>query len=638
MHWKLLAGLACSAALLLGACSSSPPAAGDGSPDSPNQGNNGNGNNVGGGGTTPDPLQAARAAVKAVTDAENVGDQALLNLIKTARDELQKAVDSALAAYNAARDSGVAADIGKAQRAWADALSFQASQTKELDRRQVSVAWFSRQIVRSAIPNGMVDIPADGTNTVTIERIPRTKNASATDTTTQVANTPDAFTSTTFDYVKYSVGKVLLSGSGRTTPPGVTEDEFKVDGDVVGMTPSLPLDTDTHTGLKLLSNGLQIRVGGTRGSSSDDEMTDYTDMRKDITAHVDDADADGTAETPRGQNAWDLKITFDEPKPGSGYRDVVVNSNTGERGLASWQGNGDFYWRGIVRAHDSQLESSGANYESDAFKQPKDPVDQRNLGTYEVWISNHFEYDQLVEPETPTVEIPSYPDDDVNRYLNYAAYGLFIYTADTETFRATTNGQENRVQSLSFGYQAFANEDGKKTRDISKGISGGTFVGQTLATVITGTQTAGTQKATLLRGKASLTVTIPKDSATLGTVKGTLSRFEEWAGTYWKEYKPNTAGAFSVRLDNGTAGTGANVSAAGSYNGVATATNAATGLGSSGVGTFKGNFYGPRTDTDLETAGSWNVGPGASGQDATATSIIVGSFGAKQKPKPASGN
>ena len=70
----------------------------------------------------------------------------------------------------------------------------------------------------------------------------------------------------------------------------------------------------------------------------------------------------------------------------------------------------------------------------------------------------------------------------------------------------------------------------------------------------------------------------------------------------------------------------------GSYTGVATATPT-TGLTRSGAGVFKGNFYGPRTDADLETAGSWDVGTGSErvGEQAAAPKIIVGSFGAKQR-------
>ena len=644
MNLRLLACLACSAAFLLSACSGNNPAGtSSGGSGNGTGGSNGNGNGDANGGPVAtalgladerraDALEAVRKATAAANAAAaGTGDRASAsNLISAAHKAIDAAVRAAEDAVKAAADGGTQEEIGRADVAKYNADTLKTQQTGILNTAQASFAWYGNTLARAAIPNGDVDIPADGTNkAMIVTRTPRTIRTSATDST-QKAN-PDAITSTTFKYVMYSDGKVLLSGGGRTTSPGVTEDEFKVDGDVVGMTPTLPLDTDTHTQLTLTNTGLTVRVGGTRSSGSDAEMTDYTDMRKDITAGVDDADADGTADTPNGQNAWDLTITFDEP------RSLPVQCGE-ESCRTSWQGNGDYYWRGIVRADDSQLESSGANYESDAFKQPKEPVDQRDLGTYEVWLSNHAHLDKRVEPTDPND--PPHTIDDVNRYLNYAAYGLFIYTADPETFRATTNGHENRVQSLSFGYQAFASEDGKRTRDISKAIDG-TFVGQTLATIITGTQSAGTQKATLLRGKASLTVTIPKDSDTAGKVSGTLSGFEEWAGTYWKEYKPNTAGDFSIRLDSGTAGTGADISASGSYNGVATATNAATGLGgdeaADGVGKFKGNFYGPRTGTDLETAGSWNVGPQAGGQaDSDATSIIVGSFGAKQNPPPAS--
>ena len=57
-----------------------------------------------------------------------------------------------------------------------------------------------------------------------------------------------------------------------------------------------------------------------------------------------------------GENGWDLAIEFDEPQPTS-FPDLPDV-------LTSWQGNGDFYWKGIANADESQLSSSGANYDS----------------------------------------------------------------------------------------------------------------------------------------------------------------------------------------------------------------------------------------------------------------------------------
>ena len=642
MKLKLLACFACSAALLVGACSGNNPGAtssGNGGAGNGDTGNgdagNGNGNgdtgNGNGDSTTDDPREAALSAVRralaaATRAAAETGTAKDRVDARTAIDEAREALNAVVQAAEDAQDAaegGSATAVGTAARALTSANNFKIEQTGILDRALTSFAWFGDEIVRAAIPNGAVRVPRETTTNAqgevvsraTITRTPRTRDTSASDNT-QVAN-PDAIKSTSFSAVMYEAGKVLLSGGGRKASPTVTDDEFKVDGTIFGMSPTSPLDTATLTGLKLTNTGLAIRIGGTRAAADGATMTDYTDMRKKVTATVDtDRDDEGTAAT-RGENGWDLAIAFDEPQPTSfpGIQDV----------LTSWQGNGDFYWKGIVNADESQLSSSGANYDSAAFTQPKTPRDFRDLGTYEVWLSNHIGIDKNLEPTAGQigtcpdgVRRTACPKDDENLYLSYAAYGLFTYKADTEV---TTGTEMNRVQSMYFGYQAFANEDGQKTEDISKAISSGTFTGQTLATVI-----EANSKTTLLRGNVSLTVSIPKDSGT-GSVHGTLDGFEEWAGTNWKPY---SVASFSVRLDNGTANTGANIMPDGSYAGVATA-NPITGLGSSGVGVFKGNFYGPRTDADLETAGSWDVGPGAARLDAAATKIIVGSFGAKQK-------
>ena len=633
MNLKLLACLACSAAFLLGACSSnnstgtSSGSGGTGNGGTDETGGDGNGSMM-----ESDEMKAAREAVgRALAAAETArtgSEQDRTNAnnrYDAAIRALQDAVNAALKAVTDA-EGGTALAVGNAARARDNAINFQRAQTILLNNALASFSWFRRVNARNEISRTRVVVPGAGTNTVTIMRTLRTRPASTADDAPEEVN-PNAFKSDTFKPVMYADGKVLLAGSGRTASGSVTSDEFKVDGDVVSMDPRRPLDTNTYTGLTLTTEGLSIRVGGTRSSGSDAEMTDYTDMRRDITRNVDDADDDGGSNTPRGQNGWDLTIAFNEPRP---------TPTADDRYTTSWQGNGDFYWRGIVPAdRTDQLTLGGDYYESDAFNQPTSPVDQRDLGIYEVWLSNHYDLDRKAEPENfPTT---THPSDDVNRYLNYAAYGLFVYTASPATFRDGENGHENRVQSMSFGYQAFANEDGKRTKDIGTAITTGKFKGQTLATVLEGRQDLGTQSTTLLRGKVSLTVTIPKGSDTPGRLLGTLSNFEEWTGTYWQTYQPNTdpnnGGAFSVRLDNGTVNRTIAIGPNGSYSGTATSINAGhptTGVNQDDpvIGAFKGNFYGPRADADdLETAGTWNLGIGTNN-----TLTIIGSFGAKKPP------
>ncbi len=618
MNVKLLACLACSTALLVGACSGGNPPAGPGAESGPPGGDTN--------GETPDedsgdPAAAQRTelegqATAAITLATNApagespeareAREAARRAIRRVKEEIDAAVKAAKTASDVSQDS--ATDTPTEQLAAYDRYRLlkilQDTQTRHLNEALTSIAWFGREVVRASIPNGEVIAPRDGTNVVTIGmegegRTSRTITPSATGSSPQANDA--AIKSTTFEPVMYEAGRVLLSGGGMKASPTVTNHEFKVDGWISGMTPTSELDTNTQTGLTLTNTGLQIRIGGA-GS-------DYTDMRKKVTEPVNDRDGDGTDDTLSGQNGWDLRIEFDEPKP---------TSVAGAQGPTSWQGNGDFYWRGIVKADPSQLTSGEANFVADTFTQPKTPEDFRDLGTYEVWLSNHIELDKNLEPPTG-----AHPEDDDHRYLNYAAYGLFTYKVDTETAPLAAD-RIGRVQSMYFGYQAFEDEDGKRTRDISKTISG-IFTGQTLATAIEASKT------TLLRGNVSLTVSIPEDSGT-GSVSGTLSGFEEWVGdTNWKTYSVGGT-AFSVTLGS------ANIEPNGSYSGTATGAPT-TDLGRSGVGKYEGNFYGPRTDADdLETAGSWDVGPGSTqrGAEAGATRIIVGSFGAKQKSAAAS--
>ena len=612
MNVKLLACLACSTALLVGACSGGNPPAGSGT-ESETPGGDMNGETPAGDSGAAERTELEKRATAAINAALGARAGA-----RDAIDDLKEEIDAAVT--QARRASAANPSDLTLYDSLNDWIRFQNTQNERLDEALTTIAWFGREVVRASIPNGEVITPRDGTNVVTIGtagRTPRTITPSATGSSPQANDA--AIKSTTFKAVMYEAGKVLLSGGGRKASPDVTRDRFKVDGYIFGMTPTSALDTVTQTGLRLMDDGLEIQVGGAD--------SDYTDMRKKVRRHVNDADADGDVDNDdgiTGQNGWDLTIKFDEPK---------TTSVTDAKGPTSWQGNGDFYWRGIVEAdEESQLSSSGANYEANTFTQPKTPVDFRDLGTYEVWLSNHIEVDKNLEPPAGTKApcsrggeaMSSCPGDDEHRYLSYAAYGLFTYKADAEV---TGSAEMNRVQSMHFGYQAFADEDGKRTQDISTAISSGTFTGQTLATVIEASKT------TLLRGNVSLTVSIPKDSGT-GTVHGTLNGFEEWVGdTNWKTY---SVANFSVRLDNGTTNTGVNISESGSYSGIATAsTDSSDTLGRDGVGRFKGNFYGPRTDADLETAGSWDVGAGSQRQG-DQDRIIVGSFGAKQKSAAAS--
>ena len=557
-------------------------------------------------------LQAiAQAKVAAATSGTDADRDEATKLINNALEALDDAVELAQAAATAAR-TGSAAAIGAAELARSRANMLLEEQTRALNNARDSYAWYGRNLVRHTIASSDVAIPRANTNVAKIVRIDRTKDINGDGA--QQPN-PDAFTSTTFKDIMYADGKNVFSISDDDEGG----DEFKVDGYVNFGGSSYTLDSTINTGLKLTEDGLVIRTGGT-GDTGGSVLyrADFTDMRKRILRFANDPDGDGTANTnPLGQNGWDLEITFDKPQ----FRSVA-------NGDTSWAGNGDFYWKSVVRPHRSQWHEDGVYYDSSAFSQP---TGYEELGTYQVWLSNHVGENKFLEPAPGTVATcrdgsrgTSCPDDDVNYYLEYAAYGLFVVTPDLETFfESAYNGRTGRINTIYFGYSAFAAADGQKTTDIGTAITGGKFHGYALAY-----ETQGSRRTTinnqLLRGDVTLTVNIPKESGA-GTLEGTMNNFQRWndEGNYWAAYADN----FKITLNS------ANISENGTFNGTlqaAPATGTGAAFDDSGAGVFKGSFYGPRSNpNNLEIAGSWSVGEG----DDTATNKDwYGSFGAKQRP------
>ena len=612
--------------------------AGGGATD-PDPSSGGDGGNGGSDGIEPTELNAANKAYsdaeKAVSDAVEAARKAAATDTPATREAAEKAIEEArekLAdAVKAAQAAAAAAEspksLGEATRALTRANSYQAAQESELDSAQASFAWLRKKLMRYTLANGDVAIPREGTNVATIKRIPRTIPTSPTDDT-QIVN-PDAFTSTTFKDAMYEDGKEVFSVNDDDDGG----DEFKVDGYVATTASSFGYLAAVYTGLKWTDAGLVIRTGGTGQNlpyvSAALFYNDATDFRRKITTWANDGDGDGTAETLYGQNGWDLEIAFDQPQTRS-----VGN------GVTSWTGNGDFYWRAIVEADEErQLAAGGDYYDSRAFRQPDG---YKDLGTYEVWLSNHIGVlNKNLEPAAGSGKVTcpsgvigtSCPDDDENHYLKYAAYGLFAYTADTKTYRgvgssgfAGYNGHVGRINTIHFGYSAFGTGEGQKITDIGEAITSGKFSGHTLAYEIVGDHSLESGRAEpleteLLRGDVTLTVNIPKGSGT-GTLEGTINNFQRWyeGNNYWSVYVDN----FLIALNSAT------INESGTFGGTAAATPS-TGLRNSGNCVYKGSFYGPRTDaSDLEVAGSWSIGVGGTVTDTL--KVIHGSFGAKQRP------
>ena len=645
MDAKLIAALACGAALALGACSGGTPATSTtpatGGPADP-------------GGETQTPAGEFDAALKdaqdklkdvrqRVMDAVADAGRAVTNAAKEeARREIDRLREALGEAVERARTLTAPSDDETRQYRAIGVKAVAESDLEELtlalDGALDSLAWYRQRLARYRIPNGAAMPPRSGRPggkaNVEIERIDRTITVDGT-----VTANDKAFDSNTFETVMYAHGKELFSVDG---------DEFKVGGYVGtddGVSDPQPY---THAGLKLTSDGIVIRTGGSPPTSNSNPgvwLSDFTDTRRDITASGNDGGP------PHGDNAWDLVLTFGAPQTMS----VLVGAPS--RNLQSdWTGNGSFYWRSYVPAADSQLKADGEYYAANAFNQPEG---YKDLGTYEVWLSNYLGVlDRGLEPEegSGAVRCPdgtmgtSCPFDDTHHYLKYAAYGLFVYSADRQTYLSFANGQKGRIHAMHFGYSAFAGEDGKRTTDIGTAVTSANFRGHTLAYAVTGSNQAGgvSRDSKLLRGDAALTVSIP--SAGSGRIGGNLANFEEWTGSRWR---PLTSG-FGVTLQPTV------ISNYGTFSGAAVPTGdtirnrgnsapedfpARTSFSTAGgivsaapafpfIGVFNGSFYGPRDDSaDLEVAGSWQLVGSVQHQWE-----VYGSFGAKQKPAAASGS
>ena len=612
-----LAALACGLALLLGACSSNNASGtttgGSAGPDT-DTGTDGGGNGGGADGTgdgMDDGKSAEQLAAETAVMRALALTSANASAFADARTELAAwvtAAEDALEAANA--DSENPAAIGAAARMLAAAREYQAAQTTALDNKEASFAWYGREMVRHSFAHGEAVRPA-----ATRAMVDRTDRGEEDSLGGEDSNT-NPFTAR-----KYSSEnpKKVFSGAG---------DEFEVQGYVVPHDGKANWDPNVISGLRLTNTGLVMRTGHVQGTrdfdndgTADFPLPDngvYTDMKVKVDAAV-----------ALDLALQDLEITFVEPQ----------SAPVGDK-YTSWTGNGDFYWRSIVPLDKTQ-EPGGTNAAATNFHNI--PAGYRSLGTYELWLSNHIGVETNLEPEAGETAVcpvsgerkSSCPEDDVNLYLDYAAYGLFAYVeaadfltagADEAARSGARAGRGGRISSMHFGYEAFGTGDDERTTDIDTAITSGTFRGETIAYAFRGDadSDAGITDSMLLRGDVSLTVSIPKTTGT-GTLEGELTNFEEWFdGRVWRSYN------LEVTLNDGTADADpVDIGTDGSFAGVATA-SPTTNLDNSGAGRFYGNFYGPRTSTGLEAAGSWQIG--IDDQPGTATDYyVVGSFGAKQR-------
>ena len=229
------------------------------------------------------------------------------------------------------------------------------------------------------------------------------------------------------------------------------------------------------------------------------------------------------------------------------------------------------------------------------------------------------------------------------RYLSYAAYGLFNFFDKYNTVNAPRTGALGRMQTISYGLDAFADAEGMRTTEAGTDIEA-TFKGRTMAYLVhlDGSDEADPAERdvtalTRMRGDISLTANIgPATNTITGSISGLEYYTSDTGQSSWRNSDittgANTEGfsfedAFSgssaiLNLTDGT------IAEDGSYAGDITMEDFSGPDDFFDEGSFKGNLYGPQTG--LETAGTWylpalNAASGIAG--------VIGSFGACQDGK-----
>ena len=326
-----------------------------------------------------------------------------------------------------------------------------------------------------------------------------------------------------------------------------------------------------------------------------------------------------------------------------------------------------WYWNVRVPFRDgtSSLERNIANQFDYTYSS------NRDLGSYEMWLTNLGRIDLNLESR----DRPPLTADDANRYLSYAAYGLFVYSDNLGSFQKVA-----RAQALHFGYEAFADSENARTTDISSPVTA-TFTGRTMAQrylhLAGGDQSRHGEREELI---ADITLNVQIGGSGGGGVTGEISNFRMigpdgvWnrhfgivdpdgterlvlAGAAYKN-NANAGGVFSDTNDDAYKSSPAKINADGTYKGgvflqtktggswrdktdmfdttVTTTYDAADGTPQPGTSQFGGRFYGPTNNDlkDLETAGHWFL-RGDAGASTTGcppvverTGGVYGSFGA----------
>ena len=282
-----------------------------------------------------------------------------------------------------------------------------------------------------------------------------------------------------------------------------------------------------------------------------------------------------------------------------------------------------------------------------ALLQDTRPAD---IGQYEVWLSNHAGVDDKgTETEA----------DDAVRYLDHAAYGLFMLHDNL-----VNEPSYVRPQAFAAGYDAFQDLENLRTTDVATSIAA-RFEGRTMArTLISRPFNSRADRIVItdtkpMRGDLTLNACIGGTGCTgegfptgANMISGMISNFERLRtdGT-WLLYEPTNGGIplqeAAIAVDGsfkGQVGHPLHIPESGSIRGrdpsdfvsntgsfaanptPRPASGPATGDDNGYAAQWGGNLYGPRNA--LEAAGWWHLPYDGRAREGGWVSII-GSFGAK---------
>ena len=599
MNTKLIAALACAAALALGACSGGNQAApADPDPDPAASG------------TTDPAPETTDPPADVRTPAERFDDdleEAEADLAAARSMAAAAAVTSAgiAAARKALTDALAAAraleapsdDSERTARAARLALKADAAEAEDLPRLRAAessagAGWAASSLVIGR--ESLRPVPE-------LQRVVRNRrrNADGTDKATLL-------TAAKIPAVMYEDGKVVMAPGLRSSGDrlrmrgipvaatglaqsgdnrrfllyGLLPGPFTVDpvGNAQSDTPILV------AGLRITPSGLVVDMGGKGAPGLDFRLPNLFPS--------------GFFVGHTGANGgYDLKLTFGLP-------------------TASPEGNAEHYWTAQLMPWSEHLEVP--------LLRSRLSNGERELGVYTMRLSNHAGLVRnLEDPDDPAASAR----DDVNHYLSYAAYGHMEFSDSFVSLASSENIiPGRRTFPFHAGYDAFKDEAGMRTTDVADAdkITGGTFRGRTLASQFAITEMAygdwypqlkGASNYLRLRGDVTLTATISGTAAD-NRINGKIANLESFSDSkgIWEDYA-RVSGALTLQATG--------IGASGSFAGVIDPASYPSAVFAEGG--YRGTFYGP--SAGLEAAGIWYLQDGNTASSGNRLSI-VGSFGA----------